>query len=68
MLLKECKICKKLIPYGQSYCDKCKPIAEARAKERLDKFKREANRRYNKKRNPEEVRLGQFTKPVYPVP
>lgn len=57
MLMKECKICKKLIPYGQGYCEKCRPIAEARAKERLDKFKREANRRYNKKRNPEEVRF-----------
>lgn len=57
MLMKECKICKRLIPYGQGYCEKCRPIAEARAKERLDKFKREANRRYNKKRNPEEVRF-----------
>lgn len=57
MLLKSCNRCKTLIPYGNVYCDKCKPIVEAEREERLRESKLEGNRRYNKKRDPKYIRF-----------
>ena len=54
MLLKECAKCKRLIPYGKTYCDKCAPIMEAARAEREAKARKESNRRYNAKRDPKE--------------
>lgn len=45
MLLKPCR-CGKLIPYGQSYCDKCLFIIE----KQREQYKRDSNKRYNKNR------------------
>lgn len=57
MLLKACKRCGNLIPYGRVYCDTCRPIVEAAREERRAQNKREADRRYNKTRNPKYVRF-----------
>lgn len=46
MLLKPCR-CGRLIPYGQSYCDKCLPIVEAQREQN----KRASDKRYNKSRD-----------------
>lgn len=47
MLLKECARCHKLIPYGNTYCDECKPIVE----EQREEYKRKRQQRYNMKRD-----------------
>lgn len=52
MLLKQCSRCKKLMPYGRTYCETCAPIVEAEREERLAKSKRKYNREYNKRRDP----------------
>lgn len=57
MLLKSCKRCGDLINYGRAYCTTCEPIVEAEREARLLEYKRAANRRYNKKRDPKYVRF-----------
>ena len=57
MLLKSCKRCGNLIPYGSVYCSTCKPIVEAEREARLLEAKREGHRRYNKKRDPKYTRF-----------
>lgn len=51
VLLKECRKCGKLIPYGRAYCESCSQIVEAARAERVDKSRKESNRRYNSKRD-----------------
>ena len=53
MLLKECRRCHKLIPYGQTYCKECAPIVE---KEREEQ-ERARERKYNRKRDPKYLRF-----------
>ena len=55
MLLKQCRKCGVLIPYGQSYCEPCKRAVEANRAVRIEKSKREADKRYNAKRDPKEA-------------
>lgn len=57
MLLKACGRCRRLIPYGLSYCSECAPIVEAQREERIAQSKRESNKRYNQKRDPKYVRF-----------
>lgn len=57
MLLKPCNRCGNLIPYGSSYCSVCKPIVEAERETKLQEYKRESNKRYNKTRDPKYVRF-----------
>lgn len=57
MLLKECPRCKKLIPYGHTYCEKCKPIVDAEIEEKKRKYNLKAQRKYNKKRDPKYTRF-----------
>lgn len=57
MLLKSCGRCGNLIPYGSSYCGTCKPIIEAEREARRLDSKREADRRYNKTRDPKYIRF-----------
>lgn len=57
MLLKSCNRCGNLIPYGSTYCSKCKPIVEAEREARMAKYKKDSNRRYNKKRDPKYTRF-----------
>lgn len=57
MLLKECKRCGNLIPYGKVHCPTCAPIvAEEREARRAEAIK-DSNRRYNKNRDPKYVRF-----------
>lgn len=57
MLLKSCGRCGKLIPYGLTYCSRCRPIVEAEREARRLESKRESDRRYNKTRDPKYVRF-----------
>lgn len=57
MLLKACNRCGNLIPYGTPYCKTCTPIVEAEREARLQAYKRESNRRYNKTRDPKYLRF-----------
>lgn len=57
MLLKACKRCGNLIPYGNVYCDTCRPIVEAAREAQRAESKRAADRRYNKTRDPKYVRF-----------
>ena len=61
MLLKSCGRCGKLIPYGITYCSECRPIVEAEREARREaknlEYKRESNKRYNKKRDPKYIRF-----------
>lgn len=57
MLLKECKRCGNLIPYGSVYCAECAPIVEAYREARRTESKRESDRRYNKTRDPKYIRF-----------
>lgn len=56
MAVHPCPRCKRLIPVGVSYCEACKPIADAQAqeaKERRRAYKQaQYNRQYNKRRDP----------------
>lgn len=52
MLLKACSKCGNLIPYGRKYCDACTKIVEEQRAERLDKSRKESNRKYNRGRDP----------------
>ena len=57
MLLKSCGRCGNLIPYGRAYCDKCTLVVEAEREDRLKLSKRQADRRYNKTRDPKYLRF-----------
>lgn len=57
MLLKPCNRCGNLIPFGSAYCSTCKPIVEAEREARRLENNREANRRYNKTRDPKYIRF-----------
>lgn len=57
MLLKNCNRCGNLIPYGSAYCSVCTPIVEAEREAKLQEYKRENNKRYNKTRDPKYVRF-----------
>ena len=57
MLLKACHRCYKLIPFGATYCDVCRPIVEQERVDRREGYSREANARYNKKRDPKYSRF-----------
>lgn len=61
MPLHPCPRCKRLIPVGVSYCEACKPMAEAQAAEAIERrqaFKRaKYNRNYNKRRDPKYLRF-----------
>lgn len=52
MLLKPCGRCKRLIPYGLSYCAECLPIMEKEREERRAEAIKRSNRKYNAKRDP----------------
>lgn len=53
MISKTCAKCGRLIAYGKRYCDSCRQAIDRDAPER----KRESDRRYNRKRNKEELRF-----------
>ena len=55
MPMKPCPRCKRMIPYGPSYCPACLPIVEAEraeAQERKREYRaKKYNREYNKRRD-----------------
>lgn len=61
MLLKPCPRCKRMIRQGLSYCEECRPIAEAQAaeaRERKAEYKRKQyNKRYNSRRDPKYLKF-----------
>ena len=57
MLLKACRRCGKLITYGNTYCDECRPIVEAARQARNVANRKAANKRYNKRRDPKYTRF-----------
>lgn len=57
MLLKACKRCGNLIPYGKVYCQACTPIVAAEREAMRVEWKRESDRRYNRKRDPKYIRF-----------
>lgn len=57
MLLKSCNRCGNLIPYGASHCSTCRPIVEAEREAMKAERMKEANRKYNKTRDPKYVRF-----------
>lgn len=56
MTLHPCPRCKRLIPVGVSYCEACRPLAEAQAAEAIERKRaykqKQYNRAYNKRRDP----------------
>lgn len=50
MLQKTCSRCGRLMPYGNTYCETCKPIMDKIIAERIAESKRASNRKYNKGR------------------
>lgn len=56
MALHPCPRCRKLIPVGVAYCEACKPVAEAQAKEAIERrqaYRRaKYNKEYNRRRDP----------------
>ena len=57
MLLKSCGRCGNLIPYGATYCSKCRPIVEAEIAARIQESKLKSNKKYNKTRDPKYTRF-----------
>lgn len=53
MLVKECAKCKRLIPYGKSYCPDCEKIITQRREE----AKAAANKKYNQRREPKYLKF-----------
>ena len=53
MLLKECRRCGKLIPYGFTYCKHCQEIIDKRRIEQ----KKERDKKYSQKRDPKYLRF-----------
>lgn len=52
MAVHPCPMCKRLIPVGITYCDSCRPEAEARAAAAVERKRKQYNRTYNKRRDP----------------
>lgn len=56
MILKPCPRCKRMIPYGLTYCPDCRPRAEAEreeARERRAALRaKKYNKEYNQRRDP----------------
>lgn len=56
MALHPCPRCGEFIPAGITYCDKCRPAAEAQAAEAIERKRaykqRQYNSAYNKRRDP----------------
>ena len=51
MLLKACNRCGNLIPYGQTYCEACSQAVEEEKTQRGEVSRKNANRRYNSRRD-----------------
>lgn len=52
MLMKSCRSCGRLIPYGSARCPSCQKKHDEIVKEKARESKRTRDRRYNAKRDP----------------
>ena len=52
MILKLCPRCKQLMPYGQSYCKDCAPIAAAELEQIKERNAKRKAQIYNSRRDP----------------
>lgn len=52
MVLKPCPRCKRMIRQGLTYCEACKPIAEAQAAEARERKRKHYSKAYNSRRDP----------------
>lgn len=63
-LTKPCPRCKRLVPYGWTYCPDCKSIAEAEREaaiaRRAEYRRKQSNKRYNMKRSQEDPKYRTF--------
>lgn len=57
MITKLCTRCKATIQYPNTYCDKCKEIAEKEREENRTRYSKQANRKYNMKRDPKYIKF-----------
>lgn len=55
--MKECRKCKKPIIYPNTYCNECKEVIDKEREEAKERYSKEANRNYNKKRDPKYIRF-----------
>lgn len=64
MALHPCPRCKRLVPVGVSYCEACRPEAEAQAQEAIERRRAyklaKYNRNYNKRRNQDDPKYRTF--------
>lgn len=62
--LKPCPRCKRLIPYGWSYCPDCKPVVDAEREEakarKAEYLRKKYNKAYNKKRAQDDPKYRTF--------
>lgn len=63
-LVKPCPRCKRLIPYGWSYCPDCKLVVEAQRQEAKEHkaayLRKKYNKTYNQKRKADDPKYRQF--------
>lgn len=52
MLLKPCPRCKRMMPYGPTYCKDCAPIMQAELEAKRERRAKQRARQYNLKRDP----------------
>ena len=52
MVMKPCPRCKRLMPYGQSYCKDCAPIAMAELEAIRERNLKKKMQLYNSRRDP----------------
>ena len=52
MLMKRCPRCKRLMPYGPTYCKDCAPIAQAELEAIRERNQKKKAAKYNRTRDP----------------
>ena len=52
MIMKPCPRCKRLVPYGQAYCQDCAPVAQAELEAIREQNLKKKMQRYNRGRDP----------------
>lgn len=52
MIMKPCPRCKRMMPYGPSYCKDCAPIAQAELEAIRDQNLKRKMQQYNSRRDP----------------
>ena len=53
MIMKQCPRCKRMMPYGPSYCKDCAPLAQAELEAIKERNAKKRAQQYNQRRNPQ---------------